>query len=77
MTTTPSAPRGRPRTGRTPDTERQRKSLADLKNAGGRMVRYRAQFENAKQIDAIMAARDLNQQDAITWALSVAIKKLR
>ena len=63
----------RPRTGRTPDTERQAKSLLALRDAGGDKVTVRLPSESLAQIAALQAEHMLaTKTEAVIHALAVA-----
>ena len=68
----------RPRTGRTPDNERQAKSLQALRDAGGDKVTVRLPAESLEQLARLQAELELpTKTEAVIYALALATKPKR
>lgn len=68
----------RPITGRTPDKDRQAKTLADLRKSGGDKVAVNLPAEAMAHLRAIMGARGYRtKKEAIIEALALLAKKVR
>lgn len=79
MTTEPpKRPRGRPPTGRTPDSVRKAKSRASLAEAGGRELNTPLPPEQAAQLDAIKAHHGYDSDRTAVFALlALGVKRIK